>query len=117
MVMVYPFDLVWTNFMLDQYSGFVDFITKTVNGPDNFLGLYKGFGVSVIGIIPYRGLYFGLNDTLKLLTPCFKGEDPILKAASKFVVAQLSVVAAGLASYPFGTVRYRLSAEFVKAPN
>jgi hypothetical protein len=33
------------------------------------MSLYQGFGVSVAGIIPYRGVQFGLNDTLKGLNP------------------------------------------------
>lgn len=32
---------------------------------DGFLGLYNGFGVSVIGIFVYRSFYFGLYDTGK----------------------------------------------------
>ena len=28
-------------------------------------GLYRGFAVSCVGIFLYRGLYFGLHDTLK----------------------------------------------------
>jgi len=27
------------------------------------LGLYQGFGISVLGIIFYRGVYFGMYDT------------------------------------------------------
>ena len=32
---------------------------------DGFLGLYRGFGVSVLGIMVYRGVYFGTYDTAK----------------------------------------------------
>ena len=38
------------------------------HAPQGFLSLYNGFGISVAGIIPYRGVQFGLNDTLKV---CF----------------------------------------------
>jgi solute carrier family 25 (adenine nucleotide translocator) protein 4/5/6/31 len=36
-----------------------------VHKSDGFLGLYRGFGVSVLGIIVYRGVYFGSYDTAK----------------------------------------------------
>lgn len=32
---------------------------------DGLLGLYRGFGVSVLGIVVYRGVYFGSYDTAK----------------------------------------------------
>ena len=47
-----------------EFTGLVDCLSKTVAraGPG---GLYQGFGVSVQGIIVYRGAYFGLYDTAK----------------------------------------------------
>jgi Mitochondrial carrier protein len=33
------------------------------------LALYNGFGISVLGIIPYRGTYFGLYDTAREKNP------------------------------------------------
>jgi len=47
-----------------EFTGLVDCISKTAKraGP---MGLYQGFGVSVQGIIVYRGAYFGLYDTAK----------------------------------------------------
>ncbi len=57
------------------------------------------------GIIVYRGAYFGLYDTAKGVL--FKDE----KSANFFAkwgVAQVVTAAAGIASYPFDTVRRRL---------
>ena len=80
----------------------LDCLTKVAkrSGP---MSLYQGFGVSVQGIIVYRGAYFGLYDTGKgaLLT-----KDSSIVA--KFVVAQVATNAAGVLSYPFDTVRRRL---------
>ena len=42
---------------------------KTAKGPSGPMGLYNGFGVSVIGIFPFRGTYFGVNDTLVAMNP------------------------------------------------
>merc|ERR1712178_542946 len=65
---VYPLDYARTRLASDvgsgkrDFNGLFDCISKTVSrgGP---LALYQGFGVSVLGIIPYRGVYFGLYDT------------------------------------------------------
>ena len=32
---------------------------------DGIAGLYRGFNISCVGIIVYRGLYFGMYDSLK----------------------------------------------------
>ena len=68
---VYPLDYARTRLASDVGSGKRDFtglgdcLKKTAQGPKGVLGLYNGFGVSVVGIIPYRGTYFGIFDTLK----------------------------------------------------
>ena len=33
------------------------------------MAIYNGFTISVIGIIPFRGTYFGVNDTLNGINP------------------------------------------------
>ncbi|PHU01639.1 ADP,ATP carrier protein 1, mitochondrial [Capsicum chinense] len=45
---------------------------------DGFAGLYCGFDISCLGIIVYRGLYFGMYDSLKpvLLTGGLQNEGP-----------------------------------------
>lgn len=47
-----------------QFNGLIDVYKKTLQS-DGIAGLYRGFNVSVVGIIVYRGLYFGLYDSLK----------------------------------------------------
>nr|DAD38188.1 TPA_asm: hypothetical protein HUJ06_008829 [Nelumbo nucifera] len=47
-----------------QFNGLVDVYTKTLKS-DGIAGLYRGFNISCIGIIVYRGLYFGMYDSLK----------------------------------------------------
>ncbi len=46
-----------------QFNGMIDVYKKTL-ASDGVLGLYRGFVPSVIGIVVYRGLYFGFYDTL-----------------------------------------------------
>ncbi len=47
-----------------QFNGLLDVYKKTL-ATDGIAGLYRGFNVSVAGIIVYRGLYFGMYDSLK----------------------------------------------------
>merc|ERR1719183_3291366 len=96
-----------------QFNGLLDCLKKTV-ASSGVGGLYNGIGVSVVGIIPYRGVYFGLFDTLSGYNPYQKDENNFLRAGSKFACAQSSAIAAGYASYPFDTVRRRLQMQSEK---
>ena len=49
-----------------QFSGIMDVYVKTIKA-DGLMGLYRGFGISCTCIFIYRGLYFGLFDSLKPL--------------------------------------------------
>jgi solute carrier family 25 (adenine nucleotide translocator) protein 4/5/6/31 len=116
---VYPLDYARTRLASDvgsgkkTFSGLGDCIMKTAKGPQGVLSLYNGFGVSVAGIIPYRGTQFGLNDTLKGLNPYDK-EVSFIGIASKWACAQFSVIASGFVTYPFDTVRRRLQMQSEK---
>lgn len=79
------------------------------------LGLYNGFGVSVMGIIPYRGVYFGLYDTAREKNP-YKNDKGLKGIGSKFAIAQSVAIASGYASYPFDTIRRRLQMQSEKPP-
>ncbi|EEC44729.1 predicted protein [Phaeodactylum tricornutum CCAP 1055/1] len=119
LMIVYPLDYARTRLASDvgtgkqQFSGLMDCLKKTV-ASSGVGGLYNGIGVSVVGIIPYRGVYFGLFDTLSGYNPYQKDENGLLRAASKFACAQSSAICAGYASYPFDTVRRRLQMQSEK---
>jgi len=116
---VYPLDYARTRLASDVGSGGRDFkglsdcLVKTASGEQGVLGLYNGFGISVIGIIPYRGVYFGLYDSLREKNP-YKSAKGVVGFASKFVVAQFTAICAGYASYPFDTIRRRLQMQSEK---
>jgi len=116
---VYPLDYARTRLASDvgggkaQFDGLLDCIKKTV-ASGGIGSLYNGIGVSVVGIIPYRGVYFGLFDTATGYNPYQKSENNLLRAGSKFVCAQFSAISAGYASYPFDTVRRRLQMQSEK---
>lgn len=86
-----------------EFKGLVDCISKTVKS-DGVIGLYRGFGVSVQGIIIYRAAYFGFFDTAKGMLPDPKNA-PFLVS---WAIAQFVTTFAGIMSYPFDTVRRRM---------
>jgi len=85
-----------------QYSGMVDVYTKTIKS-DGIQGLYRGFVISCVGIFIYRGMYFGLYDSLK---PILLGENASVFLS--FILGWIVTVTAGLMSYPIDTVRRRM---------
>ncbi|RWW19088.1 hypothetical protein BHE74_00004422 [Ensete ventricosum] len=124
-----------------QFNGLVDVYRKTIQS-DGVAGLYRGFNISCVGIIVYRGLYFGLYDSLKPvmlvgslqvsygvtkqlsvsyskfnkrnLMMCLPFQDNFL---ASFLLGWGITIGASLASYPIDTVRRRMmmtSGEAVK---
>lgn len=94
-----------------QFNGMIDVYVKTVKS-DGFVGLYRGFVISCVGIIVYRGCYFGFYDTLK---PILIGDGANL--AASFALGYVVTISAGLVSYPIDTIRRRMmmtSGEAVK---
>ncbi|XP_018653823.1 LOW QUALITY PROTEIN: putative adp,ATP carrier protein [Schistosoma mansoni] len=84
----------------------VAFYKNVVSGGaagDGIAGLYRGFVISCVGIIVYRGFYFGLYDTLK---PIFLGPDA--GVAISFCLGYGVTVTSGLISYPIDTIRRRM---------
>merc|ERR1711875_23653 len=85
-----------------QFNGLVDVYVKTLKS-DGIQGLYRGFTISAVGIFIYRGMYFGLYDTLK---PLLLGKDA--GVGISFLLGWAVTVTAGLMSYPIDTVRRRM---------
>jgi solute carrier family 25 (adenine nucleotide translocator) protein 4/5/6/31 len=95
-----------------QFSGLIDVYRKTL-ATDGIQGLYRGFNISCVGIVVYRGLYFGLYDSLKPLLPANMKDSFV----ASFFLGWAITIGAGLASYPLDTVRRRMmmtSGEAVK---
>lgn len=94
-----------------QFNGIIDVYTKTLKS-DGIVGLYRGFVISCVGIVVYRGCYFGFYDTLK---PIVLGEDAGVILC--FALGYGVTISAGLVSYPIDTIRRRMmmtSGEAVK---
>jgi len=119
LTIIYPLDYARTRLASDvgggkrQFNGLADCLKKTATGPGGFMALYGGYGVSVVGIVPFRGAYFGVNDTLAEMNPYQKRSDAI-GLLSKFGQAQTAAICAAYVSYPFDTIRRRLQMQSEK---
>jgi len=112
LIFVYSLDFVRTRLANDkksakgggerQFNGMLDVYKKIIQ-TDGFLGLYRGFVISAVGIFIYRGLYFGLYDSLKPLIP-----SDVSGFAANFILGWGVTNLAGLASYPIDTIRRRM---------
>ncbi len=86
-----------------QFNGLLDVYVKTFKS-DGIAGLYRGFVISCVGIVIYRGLYFGIFDSIKPSLPeAYK--DHLLV---NFLLGWGVTVGAGLISYPIDTIRRRM---------
>jgi len=85
-----------------QFNGLIDVYTKTLKS-DGIQGLYRGFAISAVGIFIYRGMYFGMFDTLK---PLLLGDTP--NVGLSFLLGWAVTITAGLMSYPIDTIRRRM---------
>ena len=112
LLVVYPLDFIRTRLATDigkgeadrEFKGMADVFSKILKS-DGLIGMYRGFGISVIGIFIYRALYFGMFDTGKdALFADFRNASFLLTWA----FAQFVTVFAGIMSYPLDTVRRRM---------
>lgn len=87
-----------------EFNGLLDVYKKTL-ASDGIAGLYRGFLPSVVGIVVYRGLYFGLYDSLKPVLLTGSLENNFLAA---FLLGWVVTTGASTASYPLDTVRRRM---------
>jgi len=108
---VYPLDFARTRLAADvgkgssrEFKGLADCLIKIAKS-DGPIGLYRGFFVSVQGIIIYRAAYFGMFDTAKMV---FTKEGERLNFFAAWAIAQVVTVGSGVLSYPWDTVRRRM---------
>jgi len=108
---VYPLDFARTRLGADvgkgaaerEFTGLANCLAKTVKS-DGIVGLYRGFNVSVQGIIIYRAAYFGFYDSASGMLPDPKKTPLVIK----WMIAQVVTTVSGIISYPFDTVRRRM---------
>jgi solute carrier family 25 (mitochondrial adenine nucleotide translocator), member 4/5/6/31 len=108
---VYPLDFARTRLAADvgkgtsrEFKGLGDCLVKIAKS-DGPIGLYRGFFVSVQGIIIYRAAYFGMFDTAKMM---FTKDGKKLNFFAAWAIAQVVTISSGVLSYPWDTVRRRM---------
>ncbi|KAF8397155.1 hypothetical protein HHK36_016062 [Tetracentron sinense] len=87
-----------------QFKGLRDVYRKTLS-TDGIAGLYRGFGVSIMGITLYRGMYFGIYDTMKPIVLVGPLEGNFF---ASFLLGWSVTTVSGVCAYPFDTVRRRM---------
>ncbi len=111
-LLVYPLDYARTrlanqiaskNSSNANYKGLIDCIAKTYKS-DGLLGLYRGFVVSCMCMVIYRGFYFGIYDSLRPYLPKQYEEN----MGATFCLGYFATIISGAFSYPLDTVRRRM---------
>ena len=93
---IYGFDV----YIMDKRLGIKSESKFMKSQRPNIVSYYNGFLISILGVMVYRGGYFGLFDALKN-----KDGESAKSAASKgFAIT----IIAGLLSYPIDTIRSRM---------
>lgn len=83
-----------------KFSGSFDCFMSTLRN-EGIAPLYRGFSIACCGVAIYRGLYFGLYTSLQR-------QMPFNNFLCNYMLGWVVAVTAGIASYPFDTVRRRM---------
>ena len=81
---------------------------------DGLQGFYRGYVAGVLGIIFYRGAYFGLFDTCKVIF--FDDKDRPPNAFHLWLLAQSVTVTAGMVTYPLHIIQKSLMMQSGRTP-
>ncbi|XP_046998422.1 ADP/ATP translocase 1-like [Schistocerca americana] len=111
LTVVYPLDFARTRLAADtgrtsvdrQFRGMTDCLVKTFKS-DGIVGLYRGFWISLPGVIIYRAVALGGFDTIKALLPQSKQDS----MGTSLCIALGVMSLATAMSHPFDTVRRRM---------
>ena len=87
---------------LDGFGHFTHMWGSTASATSLSL-MARAVPFSIVGIVVYRGAYFGVHDTMVGLNP-FKKDKGLVGLASKFATAQLSALFSTFLNYPFCVV-------------
>jgi solute carrier family 25 (adenine nucleotide translocator) protein 4/5/6/31 len=110
----YPFDYIRTKLAADghplnrPYSGFMDCFKSTINGRNGFKGLYSGFTMALVTIVPRNTIFLTGFSQLRNENPFSHKNNFIAFTIFNFVVGSFTSAFASLACYPLETVKNRL---------
>ncbi|KAI8467641.1 MAG: mitochondrial substrate carrier [Monoraphidium minutum] len=110
----YPLDMVRGRLTVQegrnvQYTGIVH-ATKTIMREEGFLAFYRGWLPSVIGVVPYVGLNFGVYETLKatMLAQYGLRDERELSVGARLGCGAMAGMTGQTVAYPFDVARRRL---------
>lgn len=110
----YPLDMVRGRLTVQegrnvQYNGIIH-ATKTIWREEGFFAFYRGWLPSVIGVVPYVGLNFGVYETLKamMLAHYDLRDERELSVAARLGCGALAGTTGQTVAYPFDVARRRL---------
>eukprot|EP01084_Bolivina_argentea_P028695 53290_1 len=86
-----------------QFTGIIDVYKQTLK-TDGFIGLYRGFFITCANIVLYRGMYFGLYDSMKIIYPNIMNHSYL----NRFIVGFIISTTSSIMVYPFDTIRRRM---------
>jgi len=96
-------------FFYTTIDGLLDDYKKPL-AAEGIAGFYHRFVITAVGVVIYRGLYFGLFDSVKPLMPSSLENNFF----ATFLLGWGVTIIAGFASYPIDTIRRRLMITSVK---
>ena len=108
---IYPLEITKTKLALSPvgtYKSIADCITTTVR-QDGLRSLYRGYGASVLGVIPYASVDLALFDKLRDMYIERYSTDP--SGWQLMVCGALSGVTGATVSYPLALIRTRLQSQ------
>jgi solute carrier family 25 (mitochondrial adenine nucleotide translocator), member 4/5/6/31 len=120
---LYPTEFLRTRLALDmgksnrQYRGMLDAASKILSS-DGIRGMYKGYGISLVGSVVYRLLYLGGYDAVKKEWQFWKFTQQQTKISAtgdsamtwmeRLILAQFVSLVSGTICYPIDSVRRRM---------
>jgi len=116
-LILYPLDMIRLRLATDmanpntptrQFLGVKDCFNKLYQ-KDRIWGLYEGCTVSILSNFLYRGLFFGIYDSLKPLVIRPEESNTEKTKNKKFWLAQASSLLAHFTTYPLDTIRKRMA--------
>lgn len=105
----YPLDLARARMAvsMNQRYGSLKHVFQSTIQEEGFRGLYRGYGATILGVIPYAGTGFFVYESLKRMHFETTGGLDI-RPSERFVCGAIAGLCAQTASYPLDIVRRRM---------
>jgi hypothetical protein len=114
-LITYPLDCLRARLAVEEgkvsrFAGLGDAI-KTMYAKEGVSGFYRGVTPTLLGILPYAGIAFAANDTLRARASVEGGKQGEVSVLTKLVCGGLSGLLAQSLTYPLDVIRRRQQTE------